>query len=189
MNRNKKLYMMILTGLLIAIGIVIPMVSPIKVVIEPMSFTLASHVAIMIAIFISPTAALAVALGTTLGFFLAGFPITVVLRALSHVVWAGLGAMYATKHPETFESPMKTLIFNVALALLHAVCEVLIVIPFYTSNSLSDVLYLLFGLVGLGTIIHSFVDFTISLLVWKALAKNKSIVTVANVKQIRFSSH
>lgn len=189
MNRNKKLYMMVLTGLLIAIGIVIPLVSPIKIIIEPMSFTLASHVAIMIAIFISPSAAVAVSLGTTLGFLLAGFPITVVLRALSHVVWALMGAVYAAKHPETFTSPLKTLAFNLVLALVHAVCEVIIVIPFYTSGSLSDILYMLFGLVGLGSVIHSFVDFTISLLVWKALAKNKSIAAVANVKQIRFSSH
>lgn len=73
MRSRTNTYQLALTGMLIAIGIVIPMFSPIKVVIEPASFTLASHVAVFIAMFISPSMAVAVSLGTTLGFFLGGF--------------------------------------------------------------------------------------------------------------------
>ena len=73
MNTHKKILTMTLSALLIAVGVVIPMISPIKIAIGPMSFTLASHVAIMIGLFVSPNVSIAVALGTTLGFYLAGF--------------------------------------------------------------------------------------------------------------------
>lgn len=186
MNTHKKILTMTLSALLIAIGIVIPMISPIKVTIGPMSFTLASHVAIMIALFVSPTVAVAVALGTTLGFFLAGFPDVVVLRALSHVIWAFVGAFYVQKNPDLFKSLVKTLIFNLAIALLHAVGEIIVVIPFYYSAGM-DVqafFYMVFGLVGLGTVVHSSVDFVISLIVWKALSEKTSIVNVSSVKKV-----
>lgn len=65
MNTHKKIQTMVLSALLIAVGVVIPMISPIKIQVGPMSFTLASHVAIMIALFVSPAVAIAVALGTT----------------------------------------------------------------------------------------------------------------------------
>ena len=184
MNRNKQIYSMVLTSLLIAIGIIIPMVSPIKVVIEPMSFTLASHVAIMIAMFISPISALAVAVGTTLGFFLAGFPIAVVLRALSHVIWAFAGAYYISKHVEIFESPVKSIVFNLVIAVMHAVLEMIVVVPFYMGTDANAFMYMVFGLVGVGTIVHSFVDFVISLVVWNALCKSESISKIANVKKV-----
>ncbi|AQS53499.1 Niacin transporter NiaX [Jeotgalibaca dankookensis] len=77
-----------IAALLIAIGILIPMVSPLKIILEPASFTLASHVATFIAMFISPTVAIAVAIGTAFGFLLGGFPIVISLRAMSHVIFA-----------------------------------------------------------------------------------------------------
>ena len=80
-EKETKLISMVIAALLCAIGIVIPMFAP-KIILEPASFTLASHVPIFIALFISPPVALAVSVGTTLGFFFAGFPIVVVLRAV-----------------------------------------------------------------------------------------------------------
>ena len=50
MNRNQSVYRLAVAALLCAVGIMIPMVMPIKVYIPPMSFTLASHVAIFLAI-------------------------------------------------------------------------------------------------------------------------------------------
>lgn len=186
MNTHKKILTMTLSALLIAVGIVIPMVSPIKIQIGPMSFTLASHVAIMIALFVSPQVSVAVALGTTLGFLLAGFPYVVVLRALSHVVWAFLGGMYIQKHTDLFQSPVKTLSFNLAIAFIHALGEMIVVIPFYygAGMDIQAFCYMVFGLVGLGTIVHSSVDFVISLVVWKALSKNTDIANIANVKKV-----
>lgn len=182
MNRN-KIHTMVLAALLIAVGIIIPIISPVKVILEPMSFTLASHVAIMIAMFVSPFIAVATAAGTTLGFLFYGFPMPVVLRALSHVIWAFAGAYYLKKHPETLQSLWKTgaLIFGVSI--LHAVAEVAIVLPLYSGQSLDTLLYTVFGLVGIGTIVHSCVDFVISIVVWKVLVKNNSIASISNVKE------
>lgn len=186
MNTNtKRIYSLVLSGLLVAIGIIIPIISPIKIVIGPMSYTLASHVAIMIALFISPSIATAVALGTTAGFLIAGFPLVVVLRALSHVIWAFGGAMYLKKFPTTLESTTKTFLFNLVIALVHALLEMIIVVPFYLGTTdFSGFAYMVFGLVGLGTMIHSSVDFAISLLVMKVLVKNKSVKTISTVKNI-----
>lgn len=187
MNTHKKIYTMTLSAILIAVGTVIPMFMP-KVIVGPMSFTLASHVAVMLALFISPSVAIAVALGTTLGFFFAGFPLVVVIRALSHVIWAFLGAYYVKKYPQTFESPLKTILFNLAIAGMHAVGEMIAVVPFYygAGMDVQTFCYMVFGLVGLGTIIHSSVDFGISLVVWKVLSKNASIANVSNVKKVYF---
>ena len=66
--KSKNINQLVLAGVLCGIGIVVPMLMP-KIVIGPMSFTLASHVAIFIAMFISPKLAAVVCLGTTLGFF------------------------------------------------------------------------------------------------------------------------
>lgn len=187
MNTHKKIYTLTLSAILIAVGTVIPLFMP-RVIVGPMSFTLASHVAVMIALFISPSVAVTVALGTTLGFVIAGFPFVVVLRALTHVVWALVGSMYIQKYPETFESPVKSVVFNLGIALLHAVGEMIVVIPFYWGNGM-DVqafCYMIFGLVGLGTLIHSSVDFMISLVTWKVLSKNSSIANISNVKNVYF---
>lgn len=185
MNRNT--FKMVLSAMLIALGILIPMFSPVKVIVEPMSFTLASHVAIMIALFISPSVAVSVALGTTLGFLMAGiFPITVVLRALSHVVWAFAGAYYLKKHPETMNSIIKVAIFILVIDLIHAIGEVLVVLPYYVGTmEASQFVYMVFGLVGVGTILHSTVDFIISIAVWKVICKSREVSKIASVKEVR----
>lgn len=189
---SNRIHTMVLSAILIAIGIIIPMISPIKIIIEPASFTLASHVAIIIAMFVSPRVAISVALGTTLGFFLGGFPLAVVLRALTHVVWAAAGSYYLKKYPETFTSMAKATIFIFIIACIHAVAEVLIVTPLYVGNMLSEANYAkgymmsVLTLVGVGTIVHSTIDFMLSLAVWKVMVAMQSIVRISNVKKVRF---
>lgn len=189
MNRNKSVHMMVLSAMLIAVGIIIPAFSPIRFVLEPASYTLASHVAIILAMFISPQAAINVSLGTTLGFFLGGFPITVVVRAFSHIVFATLGAMYLRKHQDLFTSMKKTFVFIFIIGLLHAAGEIISILPFYISGELSSAgfLFNVLVLVGIGTIIHSSIDFVLSLAVWKVLVNIPSISTVANVKNVSLS--
>ncbi len=184
---KRKIQMMSITAMLIAVGVLIPMYSPVKIMLEPMSFTLGSHIAIMIAMFVSPLSALGVALGTTAGFYLAGFTLPVVLRALTHVVWAYAGALYLKKHPDLFQSPVKTFVFNLAVAIVHAVLEVIIVMPLYTGYDASQLFYLLFVLVGIGSVVHSTVDFVLSLAVWKAVTASAAIRAVAVIKHIGFS--
>jgi niacin transporter len=155
---------LVISALLIAIGILIPLIMP-KVVIEPMSFTLFSHVAIFVGMFISTDVAIAVVIGTTAGFFVSGFSPVVVLRAFSHIVFATIGSVYLKHNPKTIHSPIRFHVFSFVLALVHASCEVLVVIVYYVSiggmAGLTDAIgfKVLFLLVGLGSAVHSMVDF------------------------------
>ena len=56
MMKSSRLYHMVLAGVLCAVGIVVPMFMP-RIVLGPMSFTLASHVAVFLGMFISPASA------------------------------------------------------------------------------------------------------------------------------------
>lgn len=179
---NQNVYQLSLTAMLVAIGILIPVISPVKITIEPMSFTLASHVAIMVAIFISGKIALATALGTTVGFLFAGFPLPVVLRAFTHVVWAYAAAWYISKHKGMGKSVKKMFFLNLGIALLHALLEMLITFMYFTNGSTADLVYMIFGLTGIGTIVHSSIDFLISFAVWKVLYKNSKIQKIANLQ-------
>ncbi len=189
MNKNIRLYRMTAAALLSAVGIVIPMFMPFpfKIIIEPASYTLTSHVAVFLAMFISPPVAVAVSLGTTLGFFLGGFPIVIVLRALTHVIFSLAGALWLKRHPHTLATFRGKLTLSSALAVIHAICEVLVVIPFYFGNMLaaksydSGFLYSVILLVGVGTLVHSSVDFFISVYLWKALTRSRSISEISTV--------
>lgn len=178
--KNSKIQTITISALLCAIGIVIPMFAP-KIVLEPASFTLASHVPIIIAMFISPLVAISVALITSMGFFIAGFPIIVVLRALTHLIFASLGAIFLKKNNNILQKRSSTTLFAFLLSVVHAVCEVIVVTFFYWGDSVTGLYYekgyllSVIGLVGLGTIIHSMVDFSISVLVWNSL---KRIITI-----------
>lgn len=174
---KNKVYRLTISALLIAIGILIPMFSPVKVILEPASFTLGSHIAIFIAMFISPGTAAAVAVGTTLGFFWGGFPIVIVMRAATHIIFAVCGAFILKKNPSIFSSAAKTILFAFLISCLHAVSEVLVVMPFYFGNNMAAGYYAkgffvsVILLVGVGSVIHSMVDFGISLIIWKPLNK------------------
>ncbi len=179
MNRDTtqqtKLISMIIAALLCAIGIVIPMFAP-KIVLEPASFTLASHVPIFIAMFISLPVTLAVSIGTAIGFLFAGFPIVVVLRALSHVLFAMIGAFILKKGANTLTTFGGVAAFGLLVAVIHAVSEVAVVTLFYFGNGMSQKYYAhgylisVIVLVGVGTIIHSMIDFGIAVFVWKPLS-------------------
>lgn len=151
------------TSILIALGIVIPMVMP-KINIPPASYTLASHVPVFISMFISPSVAIAVSLGTAFGFLLS-FPLVIAIRALSHLIFAVIGAFYLKKYPETIHSQKKLLGFNLAIGLIHASTECLAVAMFYfLSPNIVDINYftVVFLMIGVGGFVHSVVDFFIA---------------------------
>ena len=127
------------SALLVAIGLMIPLFSPIRILLDPASFTLASHVPIFIAMIISPGTAAAVALGTTLGFFLS-FPIVVAMRAATHLIFALIGAFYLQKVPDLLQHPLQTRLFSLVIGLIHAAAEVAVVIPFYFNNGINILL-------------------------------------------------
>lgn len=170
------------SAFLIAVGILIPMVSPVRVIIEPASFTLASHVAIFVAMFISPAVAVAVTLGTTLGFFLGGFPLIIVIRAASHIIFVIIGSLYLQKIDKFNISAIHLRIFSFAVALIHAIFELTGVMLFYFGTNVpinSDLLLWALGFVGLGTVIHSIVDMEIANIVRLALQKQRNFKELA----------
>lgn len=176
--KNKgKVHLLTVSALLIAVGILIPIFLPLKIVLEPASYTLASHVPIFIAMFISPLTAVAVAVGTTAGFFLGGFPLVVVLRAATQVIWALLGSMLIQNNDPLYDSTGGGTMFSLMLGLVHAACEMLVVIPFFIANRMSPGYYSegfivsVVLMVGLGTVLHSMVDYYFAILIWKAMKK------------------
>lgn len=164
---------MCVAALLCAVAILIPMVSPIKIQIPPMSFTLGSHIAIFFAMFLSPVIALAVELGATLGFFLAGFPPVVVLRALSQVVFVALGAYALTKKPSILGSMSGVFLFGLATGVLHGMMEAVVVTAFWFSGMTMEGTFVstVLGLVGVGTLVHSMVDYYLALLIWQPVSR------------------
>ena len=164
-----------LSALFIALGIVIPMFMP-KIRLEPASFTLASHVPVFLGMMISPSVGIAVALGTTAGFFISTSPV-IALRAASHIVFVVVGALYLQKNPSTLETRPR--LFSLIIGIIHGLCELLVVTIFYFGGGMGGAFYeagfvrAVLLLVGLGTLIHSLVDFEISMLIRRALSKQR----------------
>ncbi|NSQ69588.1 hypothetical protein HRF01_07405 [Enterococcus faecalis] len=184
-----------ISALLIAMGIIIPMVMP-RITIGPASFTLASHVPVFIAMFISPVVAIAVSLGTGFGFFLSATPI-IALRALSHLIFAVIGAVILQKHPEILINKEgkftllngKLQLFNVGIGVIHSAAELVVVSVFYTMGNLpgtyytAGFMYYIFLLMGVGGLIHSLVDFSIAYFLASTLSKHVDIPTFTEAKQ------
>ena len=164
---------------------IVPMVMP-KVIIGPMSFTLGAHVAIFLAMFISPKVAAAVCLGTTMGFFVTT-PLIIAARAATHIIFALVGALIIKRYPNIMESFVAGIGLNLGLAVLHALGEVLVVAPFFFSGYMFTPEQLSNGfvmsvivLVGAGTVLHSVMDCSISVLLWKFVR-----AAVPSIKLIR----
>lgn len=173
MKNTARIQKMCVAALLCAISILIPIISPIKIQIPPMSFTLGSHVAIFIAMFISPAVALTVEIGATIGFLLAGFPPVVILRAASQIVFVAIGAYLLAKHPSWMSTQGGIFTFGLLLGVIHGVCEALVVTGFYLGGATypQGFIYTVLGLVGVGTIVHSMIDFYIAMLIWVPVSK------------------
>ncbi|MDY5635297.1 MAG: hypothetical protein SPF57_02925 [Streptococcus orisratti] len=172
-NHTKQLAF---TAILVAFGILIPMIMPVKIIIGPASFTLASHVPLFLAIFISPTVAALVALGTSLGFLLAGFPIVIVLRALSHLIFASVAAYWLKKYPEQILKTLPTFMFALIVNLLHGLAEFVVVyVLTVTSNSGIAYIWSLVGIIGFGSMVHGIIDFYIAYYLWKILSQKVGI--------------
>ena len=177
MKPKKRIQEMTFAALLTAIAILIPSIMPIKLIIPPASYTLGSHVPLFLAMFISPWVAAFVILASSLGFIMAGYPIVIVFRAFSHIIFGCLGALYLKKFPQTIENHKSTLIFNFVLGDIHALGEVIACVIFYsvTGEDFQKLSYILFVLVGFGTIVHSMIDYVIALTIFKSIRKIRKL--------------
>ncbi len=178
-----------IAALLIAMGVVIPMVMP-RIVIGPASFTLASHVPLFAAMFFSPNIALAVAIGTAFGFLMTT-PLIIALRALSHVVFAVIGAKYLQQHPEIVLDKRKFQLYNLWIGLLHSAVELIVVaVFFFTGNSAGatyegNLYVFLFGFMGVGGLIHSMIDYNIAFFVMQALSRTFDVPVFQKAKELQ----
>jgi len=183
MSSLNKIKTMTVAALLCAIGIVIPFYSPFKIIIDPMSFTLASHVAIFIAMFISPVVGIFVAFGTAFGFLIGGYQIIIVFRAFSQIIFILIGALILKKYNNILLSLKSLIPFVVFISIIHALGELAAVYVYYSFNAPSNVLTnTIIYLVGFGTFVHSLVDFTIAYLVWKPIQFVVSIPANAKIR-------
>lgn len=184
MSSQNKVKTMTIAGLLSALGILIPMIAP-RFMLEPASYTLASHVPIYIAMFISLPVAVFVAIVTGIGFFI-GFPLVVALRAFSHIFFVVIGAYVLSKNKNILNNKVSAFLFVFIISLIHAVSEVIVVSLFYLGGDVSEIYYekgyffSVIVLVGIGTLIHSMLDFIIAALVWKPVHKVVSIPVNVN---------
>ena len=193
--RKNSVRELTISALLIAMGIIIPMVMP-RITIGPASFTLASHVPVFLAMFISPQAAIAVSLGTGFGFFLSATPV-IALRALSHLIFAAIGSLYLKKHPEValrsqtfslFNSRFQ--LFNLVIAVIHSAAELVVITVFYTMGNLPETyysqgyIYSILLLMGVGGIIHSMVDFTLAYFIAGSLSKTTDIPVFTHARKL-----
>ena len=163
-----------IAAVLTAVGIIIPMIMPIKLIIGPASYTLGSHIPINMAMFVSPIVASVVAIGTTIGFQAAGFPAVIVARAFTHLFYATIGAYMIDKNKALLAQTSSRFAFSFIINIIHAIGEIAVVYAFTTlgmSQQSENFLYVLFVLVGLGTLVHGMVDFELSYQFTKILHK------------------
>lgn len=192
--KNNSVRHLTISALLIGMGIIIPLVMP-KIMIPPASFTLASHVPLFLAMFFSPGVAVAVALGTTFGFFLST-PVIIALRALSHIIFAVVGAWYLQKKPGIVLKDGKFTLanwkfqgFNFFIGVIHSIAEMLVVSVFYFMGNMPDTyysegyFYTVFILMGIGGLIHSLVDYNIAYFVAGTLSKYFDIPVFTAAKE------
>ncbi|MEE1014127.1 MAG: hypothetical protein U0L92_07480 [Clostridia bacterium] len=180
MNTKVKTKDLVISALLIAIGILIPMIFtglPFRIVVGPYSATLMAHVPVIIAMFISPWTAVFTAIGTTIGFFFTA-PLIVAVRAASHVAFAILGAALIKKG-------MRALPLCILTGILHAVLEGIVVMIFYVGGfstpNAGYTISLLVLITIVGTFIHHCVDFVISYAVGKGLARAKMLPALPRI--------
>lgn len=196
MKTKQSVHRLTITAILVALGIVIPMVMPIRLVLGPASFTLASHVPVFIAMFISPAVAITVAIGTFFGFMISGWPIVVSMRALSHIVFAIIGAFYLQKHPTLLNTNrgfsianVKFQVYNFIIGGIHAATEMAVVSIFFFAGNMTEVyytqgyFYTIFILVGVGGLIHSLVDYNIAYFISEVLCKFIDIPAFTSAKK------
>lgn len=78
--------------------------------------------------------------------------------------------------------------FSLLLSVIHAVSEVFVVTLFYFGNSMTAQYYnkgyfeTVIILVGVGTVVHSLIDFGIATFVWKPLTRVVRIPYNAKIK-------
>lgn len=172
-KNNLSIKSLTISGLLTALAIVIPLFMPKLPVPQPFSVTPASHLPVILSMFVSPFTVVCAVIGSTLAFFITLGPV-VALRAFSHLLFALLGCYMLKKK-------YNLILVIIVTALLHAVGEMAVVFVFSMFGMADQTLYFLFGITGGITMLHHCFDFTITLVVYKALKMIPGLVTLSPI--------
>lgn len=157
---RNNLRTLVYAALLTAMAIIIPIsFGFLRIQIPPFTATIASHVPMFLAMTISPAAAAFVGIGSAIGFFITA-PAVVAARAFMHVFVGFSGAMLLRNNISFAKMVLIT-------APLHGILEALAVIPF------GFAWFNILVVVGVGTILHHFVDGAISYGLVKVLSKRE----------------
>jgi len=169
---DSRLKNLTVSAMLVALSFILPYFVP-PIVLPLWTMTLTAHVPVFISVFISPLTAVMTTLGTTLAFFLkfpANFEVT--LRAASHIVFVLL-ALALLKAGFGKKSLLQTAGFAVVISVVHALTEMLVIGVYLYLGIIvnSNAMSYLFVAVGLGSFVHSLIDFAIAFTVYKTLQK------------------
>lgn len=169
-----------IAAMLAALALLIPMIMPFKLVLEPIfSATFAAHVPGILAMFVGPFAVIGTAVGSAIGFGLT-INIWVAMRAFMHLFFGLLGYRLLKKNYNIFLVILLTGITHAASEMLVG----LVSLPFVVTPSNGILFYLLIT-VGLGTFIHHCIDFAISFVILGALKSARLISGNLNYKSLK----
>ena len=172
MNSNNKVRELVFAALLTAFAIIIPIqFGFLKVFIPPFfTATITFHVPMFLAMLISPTVAVFVGIGSALGLFLAGLPIPIVFRGLTHIIVGLIGCKIVLKNRNFKKAILIT-------GPIHGILEALVITLFVGFD-----VYQILIVTGIGTFIHHYIDGTISYVLAEAISKSrrKDIYTTFN---------
>ncbi|MCK9478415.1 MAG: ECF transporter S component [Firmicutes bacterium] len=157
---------LVITSLLSAIAIIIPLLGLLKVSIPPFSATFASHVPLILAMLISPFSAVFAAIVSAAGFLITYTPV-VAARASVHIFFLIAGSYMVKKKVNIYVVGAVTMV-------IHALSEVLIVYALYRLGDqtiLKDKeMNLVAYIISIGTSLHHIVDFTIAMIIYIPLS-------------------
>ena len=162
-------------GMFVALAMIFSYIEaliPFNFGIPGMKLGLANLVTVTALYIMGSKVALAVSVGTTLGFLLAGFAPIVVLRAAVQVIFVALGAVWLARRQDKPCSPAVMAVFGLVTGLIHGVSEAVVVTLFWFGGTVDgSFLGTVVGLVGVGTLVHSMVDFYIALAIWAPVSR------------------
>lgn len=166
---NSKTKKIAVSAMLVALSIAYILVM-FKVDLGYWSFTPFSHIFIMIGTFVSPYVGIFTTIGTVIGFLPTGNPL-IWLRAGSHIFFVLFLIFMIKKYPLT--SVKNMIIVSIPVSIVHALAEIAVVylaLEISIIDSLPALEYILYSC-GIGTFLHSMIDFFAAVGVMKLLRK------------------
>lgn len=129
--KTKPVQQLTLSALLIALSVLIPLVMP-RIVIGPASFTLASHVPLFVAMFFFTKNVNGCCFRNIFWLFIDRAFHHCFACAIASTVCCFRFVIFTKKRPQIVNHPKKFQLYNLMIAMIHAVAEVIVVAAFFS---------------------------------------------------------